>query len=285
MVLPDGRRLAYSDLGDPEHPAVLLFHGTPGWRRYWSALPGFPFDVPLRFIAVDRPGYGDSDALPGGTYPDWPDDVAALADAIGLDRFAVLGGSGGGPGTLACALKIPDRLWAVVVVSCVGPPVPQIQRSISRVNRLAYRVADRSPRAMQANLQLLAWVRRHHPDALLRLNARKLSPADRAALTRPDVQHAVLTTTAPEAIGPAASGWTQDVVNQSRPWGFDVSDIAVPVEVWQPLDDTSAPPAVADYLQARLPRCTVHRIPHAGHLWHISHADQILGGLVTAISA
>jgi pimeloyl-ACP methyl ester carboxylesterase len=108
LNLSDGRRISYAEYGDPDGQPVFLVHGTPGSRLYWKSFPGFPFRPDLHLIAPDRPGYGLSDWRPGRTITDWADDVAALADALGLHRFVMIGVSGGGPETLACAWKIPD---------------------------------------------------------------------------------------------------------------------------------------------------------------------------------
>jgi pimeloyl-ACP methyl ester carboxylesterase len=77
----------------------------------------------VRLIAVDRPGYGMSDAKRGRTLLDWPDDVIELADALSLEKFAVMGVSGGGPYGLSCAFKIPERLTKTVIVGGMGPAI------------------------------------------------------------------------------------------------------------------------------------------------------------------
>ena len=111
--LPDKRRLAYAEYGDANGFPVLLFHGLPGSRLSWGLLPGNPFCPGLRIVAPDRPGYGRSDAMPRRTLLDWAEDVSNLADALEIQRFAIIGVSGGGPGALACAWKMPDRLTAL----------------------------------------------------------------------------------------------------------------------------------------------------------------------------
>ncbi|TLS43525.1 alpha/beta hydrolase, partial [Streptomyces montanus] len=94
-MMRDGRRLAFEEWGDKGGTPVVLLHGTPGCRygsvpeKVREARPG------VRFIAYDRPGYGESDRGPGRRVADAARDVAAVADALGLDRFAVLGRSGG----------------------------------------------------------------------------------------------------------------------------------------------------------------------------------------------
>src|SRR3954471_17322215 len=93
ITLPGGRRLGYAKYGDPDAMPVLYCHGFPSCRLEPSMLPVSG----IRLIALDRPGYGLSEPLPGRTLRDWPRDVAAAADALGLHRFAVVGVSGGAP--------------------------------------------------------------------------------------------------------------------------------------------------------------------------------------------
>lgn len=91
----------------------MLFHGAPGSQHYWQSFPQFPFAPFLHLIAPDRHGYGQSDFKRGQSYLEWVDDVIELTNATGLETFAVISVSGGGPGALACAWKIPERLTAV----------------------------------------------------------------------------------------------------------------------------------------------------------------------------
>lgn len=282
IELPDGRVLAYAESGEREGIPVVLLHGAPGDRRYWAHLPGFPFVDGLRLIAPDRPGYGRSDFKPGMTYADWPDDVVALADHLGVDAFHVVGVSGGGPGALACAWKAPKRVTAAAVVSTPGPPEPEILRAVSRTNRRAYLVARRAPWLMRVNMRALSWLQRRDLERVLDTMSRKLSDADRSALRRPEVRRALAVAMSEEAVTREARGYAQDVINQSRPWPFGLSEIAVPVRVWQPEEDTSAPPAVGRLLERTLPDCTVHVVPGAGHLWHIEHMTDVLLDLTAA---
>jgi pimeloyl-ACP methyl ester carboxylesterase len=281
--LPDGRILGYAEWGDAGEVAVMLFHGTPGYRLYWKSLPGFPFLQGVRLIAPDRPGYGLSTFRRGLTYADWPDDVLYLADALGLGRFAVVGGSGSGPHALACAWKIAGRLTHVAVVSSVGPPVPEILGAISRANRIAYGVARHAPWLMRINLRFLAGLQRRDPDAFLDRMAFKLPPADRDALRRPAVRHALHAAMSAEAVPPGAPGYAQDVIDQSRPWPFPLAEIPITVHVWQSEYDTSAPPAVAAYLERLIPDCRLHLVPGAGHFWHAEHATEVLDHLLRSI--
>lgn len=121
IALPDGRALGYRELGDPQGKPVLFFHGWPGSRiqvDYFTgaATPG------VRLIGVDRLGTGLSDFKPGSRLLDWPDDIAVLADSLGLGRFAVLAWLGGGAFALACAHRIPERLTVCGLIAGKGPP-------------------------------------------------------------------------------------------------------------------------------------------------------------------
>jgi len=108
--LHDGRTLGYAEYGRADGKALFYFHGHPGARLEARFLAEQAAQTGIRLIGVDRPGMGQSSFQTGRRLLDWPDDVAELADSLQLDRFAVVGFSGGGPYALACAYKISHRL-------------------------------------------------------------------------------------------------------------------------------------------------------------------------------
>ena len=98
LRLPDGRVLCYAEYGDPAGRPIFVFHGNPNSRLLWGVIPGSPFLPGLRLIAPDRPGYGRTDFVDGvTTIENWPNDIAALADSLGIERFALFAPSGGVP--------------------------------------------------------------------------------------------------------------------------------------------------------------------------------------------
>ena len=119
MELNDGRTLGYAEWADPQGKPVLHFHGSGRSRLEHpsdkSMLEG------VRPITADRPGHGLSDSQPGRRLLDWPDDVTAPADHLGLDRFAVSGWSFGGPYAMTCAHKIPERVTTAGLISSFAP--------------------------------------------------------------------------------------------------------------------------------------------------------------------
>ncbi|MGB9300944.1 MAG: alpha/beta fold hydrolase, partial [Anaerolineae bacterium] len=121
IVLPGGRTLGFAEYGDPSGRPVLFFPGTPSGRLFHHPDESIALSLGARVLTIDRPGYGLSDFQPGRTLLDWPSDVMALADALGIARFAAAGISGGAPYVAACAFRIPDRLTAAAIVSGLGP--------------------------------------------------------------------------------------------------------------------------------------------------------------------
>ena len=118
--LADGRVLGYREYGDLEGQPLLFFHGMPGSRVEARMGDSAARALGIRIIAPDRPGYGLSDFKRNRTSLDWPSDIVELSEAMGLDRFGVVGVSGGGAYVAACARQIPDRLNAAGIISGIG---------------------------------------------------------------------------------------------------------------------------------------------------------------------
>ena len=121
ITLPEGRLLGYAEYGVPNGSPVLFFHGSPGSSYIHSDMAGIAAQRGIRLIAVDRPGYGLSGSQPGRTMLAWPDDIAVLADVLGLQRFAIIGFSGGSPYTLACAYRLPNRVTKIALAGAFAP--------------------------------------------------------------------------------------------------------------------------------------------------------------------
>src|ERR1700742_4514404 len=140
VALDDGRTVAYAEWGDPTGRPLFSLHGTPGCRlsrhpdpRLWSGLG-------LRVITLDRPGYGCSTPLPGRRVAHAAHDVGAVAEALGLERFLVAGGSGGGPHALACAAGLGDRVTACAAVASAAPLTREEVDGLIGLNQESYRV-------------------------------------------------------------------------------------------------------------------------------------------------
>ena len=220
--LPDGRRLGFAEYGPPDGVPVMAFHGIPG-----SRLLGSPDDQavgPLRLIGVDRPGFGLSDYQRRRRLLDWPRDVAALADALNLERFAVLGGSAGGPYALACAYAMPDRLTTVAVVNGMAPF--DRPRALAGYKPLL-KTAWWSLRMLPGSCTMVAWMQyrlvRRDPEQLLRKLTSRMSASDRAAALRPEVRRVMLAQIK-EAYRQGWRGMAQDLRIVTGTWGFRLQD-------------------------------------------------------------
>ena len=276
MQLPDGRDLAWLELGDPSGAPVIALHGTPGSRRQ-IAIDDKPVRAAgVRLICPDRPGYGLSTYQPHRALRDFPDDVAALADHLGLEGFAVIGISGGGPHAAACAARLPDRVRKAALVSGVGPlGEPGAEDGMLGFNRLMTRVARRAPAVMLPFNALTTAIARRWPERAMQSFLRQLPPADAEVLRRPAV-FAAFADDARHASRTTARAGVQDFALFAQDWGFRLEDIAVPVHLWQGDVDRNVPLAHAQRQAARIPGAVLHVCSDEGHLLVIDHFEEIL---------
>ncbi len=284
--LPDRRRLAYAEYGDRTGVPVFVFHGLPGSRLGWSMLPDSSLPAAARIVAPDRPGYGASDPNPGRTLLQWATDVEALADSLGIGKFAIVGISGGGPGALACAWKMPERLTAVGIVSSPAPTnAPGVFEGMSGTNRFFMKLAWYLPRLSSWNIRFLASMIRRNPRRYIDTMKSKMHDVDRAVLDRTEIQK-MLVADFGEAVRGGAEGMVDDMVaNHGRPWGFPLREIETDVLSWSCELDRSVPPAMGAYLSRAVPSCQARFVTGAGHLWILIHLREVLdavtGGQLT----
>jgi pimeloyl-ACP methyl ester carboxylesterase len=282
--LPDGRELAYAVAGAATGLPVLAFHGTPG-SRHQLLLPsvdGIATAAGVRLVVPDRPGYGHSTFQPGRRFVDWPRDVSTLADRLGVERFAVLGFSGGGPHALVCAALLADRVTRASVVSGIGPMSgPADTEGMMRANVVIASLARRSERALLPMALLMTSVAKRRPEQAIRSMAKQLPPADVAAIRRPDVFDAFVRE-ARLAPATAARAMAQDMALFARPWGFELSSVAVPVDFWQGDADRNVPPAHARRQSERVEGSKLHEIAGGGHFMGYDHIAEILQALVAS---
>jgi len=279
--LADGRRLGYLEYGDPDGLPVLLFHGLPASRLQGHPDRSIAADTGVRLIGVDRPGYGLSDYQPNRALLDWPADVAALADGLGLDRFAIVGISGGGPYAAACAWKIPERLSAVTLVSPMGRLADDAETlaNMPWISRFMLSLAQRNEGSLRLPGTVLRMVARHWMGGYLGVMNAHLPAVDRKIYHRPAVQ-ALIRADLLEAFRNGPDGAVHDIVLLARPWGFTPRDIHMPVQLWHGEQDTTVPIRIARSLAASIPDCRPHFLDQAGHYLFVDCWRQILGELL-----
>lgn len=280
-TLPDGRRLAYLDLGDPDGHPVIHAHGAPSGKleTAFFDLDGAAKRARIRLIAVDRPGVGGSDATPGRTLLEWADDVAAFADALSLDRFALFGYSIGGASALACLHRLPERVTAATIVSGAGPAdVEGIADGRSADVSRVMMVSRRWPRLTSLVLSFMKWGTKT-PEKMIAASGKSMPAADRAIADRPE-SAAPFAAFIADALRTGTHGVRDDLRIAASPWGFTPTPSAVPVAIWHGTADTNVPVAAAHWLAERLPESNVTLVTDGGHISVLdARADEILGQL------
>ncbi|TQN42794.1 pimeloyl-ACP methyl ester carboxylesterase [Blastococcus colisei] len=275
--LRDGRTLTYAEWGDPDGRPVLGCHGSPSSRlerhvedpdayRRWG----------VRLVVPDRPGFGRSDPQPGRRVMDWPDDVRALVDHLGIDRFAVLSLSGGAAYALACAHVLGDRVSGVGVLG--GAPPPDVPWPWPRWVPERVRSAAHRPTRAAALLQPVFAPIALRPATIPRYLQVRLNPADRRVIGRPAVRR-ILSETFTEGLRNGAGALAEDRALLFRPWGFPLSAVRQRVHVWHGTQDWQVPVSLGQVLVAMLPHCTAHWFPGEGHFLVFDHAEEIYAAL------
>jgi pimeloyl-ACP methyl ester carboxylesterase len=273
--------LRVREAGEPGGAVVLYFHGTPGSRLDLSFGEHLAADRGVRLVTFDRPGYGGSTPAPFGL-ASIAADAHAIADALGVERFATLGMSGGGPGALAAATVPGGRVTRVGVASGAGP-FQHIPGALDDGDRAAVALlpADTAGAAARfaAGFEPIAELARD-PDGpgVASAFAGLLSPRDSELLTEPRFA-ASFEQSVREGLRQGTSGGGWDNVSWVGDWDIDLSTITCPVLLWCGADDRFAPPAHGLWLSQHLSRAQLVMRDGEGHLGILEHLGEMLDAL------
>lgn len=248
----DGRRVFFCLYGPDSGRPVVFHYGTPGTRRLSPQSIAAARRANARLLVIDRPGYGDTDRWADRRIADVVDDVVAVVDTLGWDRFAVWGGSGGAPHALACAAMLPQRVTRCT--SVVGPApfdAPDLDwfADMSAGNVEEFTLAAAGEGSYRPLVQRLA------DDAVAAVAAGQIQVAGDYDL--PDVDVRALQARLDEdgyqdrmraTYTGGVDGWIDDCIAMTRPWGFDLSSIDVPTSIWYGPDDVLSPRGHAEHL-------------------------------------
>jgi pimeloyl-ACP methyl ester carboxylesterase len=267
-VSVDGRTLRVLEAGNPAGRPVVLCHGTPGSRLLWREAVEDAEASGLRLLGYDRPGYGGSDPHAGRTVADCAGDIRAIADALGAQKLAVAGGSGGGPHALACAALLPGRVVAVASLAGVAPYEAE---GLDWTEGMGQDNLDEFE-ATRAGREELGRYLRGQADAMRAADPEAIADALRSLLSPPDA--AVLTGEFAEYLHAATSagiaerldGWIDDDFAFLEPWGFELAQIRTPVQLWHGSQDRFVPVAHGRWLAERIPGVEAHISDEDGHL-------------------
>jgi pimeloyl-ACP methyl ester carboxylesterase len=265
ITLPDGRKLAYAEFGDPGGHPVIYFHGNVS-SRLEPLLLGDELisQSGLRLIAPDRPGMGQSDFQPNHGFSDYPKDIVCLADTLGLDKFSIVGISGGGGYVSACAAKIPDRLINAVIISGAWYIMDSLA-DLPLLNRWIFTLARRFPLLYRGLLKLMLPLYKGDPAKVLATFKQQMSAADYAVL-KPSHQIEAYCKSIIEAMHQGTKGTAWDVQLYLRPWDFKIEEIQIPMTFFHGEQDKTIPISLAKRYIDRLPTAKLYSYPDEGHI-------------------
>ncbi len=280
-LLPSGQVLRYREFGCPHGQALFFLHGWPGEAHQGSLLHQAALDRNLRIIAPNRPGIAGSSPQTNRSLLDWPPLVDALADQLPLDRFLLLGLSGGGPYALASAWALPARVRATAIVCGALPAAPgPARRQRSPIYQGMLALHDHAPWILQAALVPAMRLAQHPPPrAALWLALRILGPRDRAALWPKD-RFAHFFPAFRHAMQSGMRGLWDDGHPYALPWPFNPAEITSPLRFWHGTQDRNFACSAAAAFAASLPRASFHPCEDGHYSIIGNQAEAILDDLL-----
>jgi pimeloyl-ACP methyl ester carboxylesterase len=268
--LPDGRVLRAYDSGDPGRDlrlTVVWHHGSPQTGALLPPLLTACVELGIRLVSYGRPSYGGSTPQPGRSVASAAEDVAAVADELGLGRFAVMGSSGGGPHALACAALLPDRVTGAVSLAGLAP------FDAVGLDWFDGIVSDGDLRAAtqgRAARELYAATSEFDPETFIQRDYDALAGA--WSSLQDDV-----TLASADGLG----GLIDDDVAYVSPWGFDVTDVQAPVLLIHGGRDRMVPPSHSVWLAEHCPNAELWSLPEHGHVSVLDACPDAMDWLLT----
>lgn len=278
VTTPDGRTLAWLEVGDPQGPLVIHNHGGPGSRLEARLFAEAASKSRLRLVCVDRPGIGRSSPQKTRSYAGWAEDTVAIADALGADTFGVTGWSEGGPWALAAAAYI-DAGRLRHVSSIAGGSYGTFGDNwaadrLSKADAMGGRLALHFRPAFHLMYAALGFTATHYRQAFVDQVRKVVNDYDRQILLRPEIEAAFGETSA-ECFAQGSDGLERDSELLYRRWAFDVSKIERPVHMWQGTDDHLVAASINRTVADRMPGAVWHQVEGAGHFVAVGAADEI----------
>jgi pimeloyl-ACP methyl ester carboxylesterase len=277
----DGRIIEFLVEGDPDGFPLVHHHGTPGSAVPYPTYSQAAAERGLALIQYSRAGYGESTPRPDRTVGDVAADIAAILDHRGDREFVTLGWSGGGPHSLACAALLPDRCRAAATGAGVAPYLAEdldFLDGMGPENHEEFGAAVAGRHALEPYLEKEAGeMTTVTAERIAEALGGLVSPVDKAYATGEFAER--LLTSFRRACLHGIEGWAEDDLAFTRPWGFETSDITVPVSVWQGAQDRMVPFSHGKWLAANIPGATVHLDDDQGHLSLWGRIGEILDEL------
>ena len=274
LELSTGRRLSFAVYGAPDGVPVYYMHGFYGSRLEAMLTAKAAENTGIKLIAADRPGVGESTAEVDRSLQSWASNIGELADHLGHKHFFLLGVSGGGPYALGCCDVLSERI-AGISLCCSLAQLHGNQQLPFKFRSAMWAHRHFNIGLAVGNYLLYSGAKRL-PGGLLRLIGTHISPADRNILKQPKTR-AILTASLREASVQGPLYGAQELTIFGAPWGFELKDIPMPVNLWHGGQDEVVPVAMAYQLADELKRSSLHIMPDDGHFSLPGlHAEKIL---------
>lgn len=279
LVLPDGRHIAYIEVGDPDGALVIHNHGGPDSRCTAPLFADAAARNGLRFVGVDRPGYGQSSPPGEYSFAGWAEDLSTIADVLGHREFGVTGWSGGGPWALAAAAYLdPARLRHVSNIAGASYGAfgeGWADQYLSKIDGFGGWLALHFEPGFRLMYKSIDFTAVHFRASYLRQLRKSVNDYDREILLRSDVEDRFYEATV-ECFAQGSDALVRESLVIYHQWAFDVTAIRRPVHMWQGLDDALVPDPINQKVAERMPGAVWHPVGGAGHFVAIGAADQIL---------
>ena len=277
ITLNDSRILAYEEYGSANGMPIFFFHGIPG-SRIFRPPDEITAKMKVRLICVDRPGYGFSTFQLNRTILSWANDIAQLADQLGIKQFSVMAHSGGTPYVCACAYAMRDRVTCATIISGLAPAdAPNILNDMIATNTMGMKVGRYIPWALWYPLMWMFYREGlEHPEKIIKPDAKNPnSPDTKVFSEHPDFLTLCRASTR-EAFHQGMRGHAWEAYLLVRPWGFDLDKIKVPIFLWHGVKDADASIHMGRYMASQIPNCKATFLDHEGHLLLYNHWEEII---------
>lgn len=282
IAVGEDRRIGFAEFGAPQGRAVFWLHDTPGARRQIpTEARVYAEHHNIRLIGVDRPGIGASTPHQYETILAFADDLRTIADTLGIDKMAVVGLSGGGPYTLACAAGLPDRVVAAGVLGGVAPTrgPDAISGGLMRLGSAVAPLLQVGGTPLRLGASLLIRAARPVASPALDLYGLLSPRADRHLLARPEFKAMFLDDLLNGSRKQLAAPFA-DVIAFARDWGFRLDEVKVPVRWWHGDHDHIVPFSHGEHVVSRLPDAKLLHLPGESHLAGLGRGEEILSTLM-----
>ncbi|KAL4874361.1 Alpha/Beta hydrolase protein [Aspergillus karnatakaensis] len=287
IELPSKRTLSFAEYGSPQGHPLLFLHGFPSSRLEASALHTTALQKNIRLISPDRPGYGLSTYQSNRSIPNWVDDIRSLVDYLELSKYAVLGGSGGGPYALACARFLDAERMSGVGLLASGGPWEAGMEHVSYSRRLFAFLARRTPGLLgygiDGTVNVLRWaISTQAVTNRINMWLESQESSEKSELDI-DKRREMLLGMVFEAFRQGSAATVQEAVLLSEDWGFRLEDVRYqPVRIWHGEEDRNAPVAMIRYMAERVPGAVLRVYEGETHYTVARYLEEMLDELIPA---